>query len=93
MAGFSATNAIALNLYQNTLAKSSFLQCASVPLQPINPDPRILTLLVIGTADNVRAHILRQHALGVAEAGSWSKLIPVPSCPDKFMCILNRIMV
>jgi len=93
VAGFSATNAIALDLYQSTLAKSSFLQCTSVPLQPINPDPRLLTLLVIGTADNVRAHILRQHALGVAEADSWSELIPVPSCPDKFMCILNRIMV
>ena len=64
-----------------------------MPLQSINPDPRILTLLVIGTTDNVPSHILRQHALGVAEAGSWSKLIPVPSCPDKFMCILNRIMV
>jgi len=64
-----------------------------VPLQPINSDPRILTLLIIGTADNVRAHILRQHSLGLAEAGTWSKLIPVPSCPGKFMCVLNRIMV
>ena len=63
-----------------------------ISLQPINPDPRILTLLVIGTADNVRAHILRQHSLGVAEVGSWSKMIPVPNRPDKFMCILNRIM-
>ena len=64
-----------------------------ISLQPINPDLRILTLLVIGTADNVRAHILRQHSLGVAEVGSWSKLIPVPSCPGKFMCILNCVMV
>jgi len=64
-----------------------------ISLQPINPDPRVLTLLVIGTADNVRAHILRQHSLGVAEVGSWSKLIPVPNCPDKFMAVLNRIMV
>ena len=63
-----------------------------ISLQPINPDPRILPLLVIGTADNVRAHILRQHSLGLAEVGSWSKMIPVPNCPDKFMCILNRIM-
>ena len=64
-----------------------------ISLQPINPDPRVLTLLVIGTADNVRAHILRQHSLGVAEVGSWSKLIPVPNCPDKFMAVPNRIMV
>ncbi len=61
-------------------------------IQPINPDPRIFTILVIGTADNIRAHILRQHTLGVAEAGTWSKLIPVPNCPDKFMCVLNRMM-
>lgn len=64
-----------------------------VPLQPINPDPRVLTLLVIGTEDNVRAHILRQHTLGVAEATTWSKLIPVPSCPGKVMGVLNRMMV
>ncbi|WP_277881940.1 hypothetical protein [Leptolyngbya sp. FACHB-541] len=32
----------------------------------INPDPRIVTTLVIGTEDNVKAHILRQHTLGVA---------------------------
>jgi len=62
------------------------------PIQ-INPDPRILTLLVIGTEDNVRAHILRQHTLGVAEVGVWSKPIPIPNCPDKVMCVFNRIMV
>jgi hypothetical protein len=33
-----------------------------------NADPRVLTLIVIGTEENVRAHILRQHTLGVAEA-------------------------
>ena len=63
-----------------------------VPLQPINPDPRIFTILVIGTEDNVRSHMLRQHTLGVAEIGSWSKLIPVPSCPGKVMGVLNRLM-
>ncbi|MBD1999353.1 hypothetical protein H6G00_22535 [Leptolyngbya sp. FACHB-541] len=59
----------------------------------INPDPRILTTFVIGTEDNVKAHILRQHTLGVAEASAWSKPIPVPRYPDKVMCVLNRIMV
>lgn len=65
------------------------------PISPvqINPDPRILTLLVIGTRDNVKAHILRQHTLGVTEAGLWSKPIPVPTCPDKVMCVHNRVMV
>ncbi len=58
----------------------------------VNPDPRILTLLVIGTEDNVKAHIRRQHSLGVVEAGSWSKPIPIPNCPDKVLCVFNRIM-
>jgi hypothetical protein len=58
-----------------------------------NADPRILTVLVIGTEDNVKAHILRQHTLGVAEAGTWSKLQPVPNCPGKVMTILNRILL
>ncbi|MBD2461331.1 hypothetical protein H6G89_09755 [Oscillatoria sp. FACHB-1407] len=62
-------------------------------MQSINPDPRILTLLVIGTEDNVKAHILRQHTLGINEAGHWSKLLPVPNCPDKVMSVLNRVMV
>ncbi|MBW4662548.1 MAG: hypothetical protein KME15_28210 [Drouetiella hepatica Uher 2000/2452] len=66
---------------------------SSSSIQPINPDPRILTLLAIGTEDNVRAHILRQHTLGVAEAGAWSRPLPVPTCPDKVMCVLNRIMM
>lgn len=57
-----------------------------------NADPRILTVLVIGSEDNVRAHILRQHTLGVVEAGAWSRLLPVPNCPNKVMTILNRVM-
>ncbi len=61
------------------------------PIQ-INPDPRILTLLVIGTEDNVRSHILRLHSLNVAEIGAWSKPLPMPNCPDKVMCVLNQIM-
>jgi hypothetical protein len=52
-----------------------------------------LTGLAIGTAENVKAHILRQRTLGVAEADAWSKPILVPSCPGKVMCALNRIMV
>lgn len=68
------------------------LSAAVTVLQAIY-GPRILTLLVIGTEENVRAHILRQHTLGVAEAGAWSKPIPVHNCPDKVMCILSRIMI
>jgi hypothetical protein len=62
------------------------------PIQ-INPDPRVLTLLVIGTEDNVKAHILRQHTLSIAEVGAWSKPLPAPHCPDKVMCVLNCIMI
>jgi hypothetical protein len=58
-----------------------------------NTDPRIVTVLVIGTEENVKAHILRQHTLGVAEAGLWSKLLPVPNCRGKVMSILNRILM
>jgi hypothetical protein len=65
----------------------------STSLIQINPDPRILTTLVIGVEDSVRAYILRQHTLGVAEASAWSKPIPVPGYPDKVMCVLNRIML
>jgi hypothetical protein len=57
-----------------------------------NSDPHILTVLLIGTEDTIRAYIHRQHRLGVTEAGSWSKLLPVPNCPGKLMSILNKIM-
>ena len=62
------------------------------PIQSVNPDPNILTLLAIGTAENVRSYIWRQHTLGAADADAWSKPIPVPNCPGKVMCALNRIM-
>lgn len=57
-----------------------------------NTDPRILTLIVIGTEENVRSHILRQHSLGVVEAGAWSKPLPMAQCPGKVMCIFNRVL-
>jgi hypothetical protein len=57
-----------------------------------NADPRILTLIVIGTEENVRAHILRQHTLGVAEAGLWSKPLPLSQYPGKVISILSRVL-
>ncbi|MBD2000025.1 hypothetical protein H6G00_26010 [Leptolyngbya sp. FACHB-541] len=57
-----------------------------------NADPRILTLIVIGTEENVRAHILRQHTLGAAEAGLWSKPLPLSQCPGKVISILSRVL-
>jgi hypothetical protein len=55
-----------------------------------NSDPRILTILLIGSEDHIRSYIHRQHSLGVTEAGEWSRLLPVPNCPGKFMSILNK---
>ncbi len=50
-----------------------------------NDDPRILTVLLIGTQENVKAHILRQHTLGLTEASAWSKPLPTLNCPDKVL--------
>lgn len=57
-----------------------------------NTDPRILTVLLIGTEDRIKTYIHRQHNLGITEAGTWSKLLPVPNCPGKFMSILHQTM-
>ncbi|QYO62445.1 hypothetical protein [Leptolyngbya sp. 7M] len=57
-----------------------------------NSDPRIFTVLLIGTEGQITTYIHRQHTLGVTEAGAWSRLLPVPNCPGKFMSILNRTM-
>lgn len=57
-----------------------------------NDDPRILTVLLIGTEENVKAHILRQHTLGLTEAVAWSKPLPVPNSPNKILCIVNKTM-
>jgi hypothetical protein len=58
-----------------------------------NTDPRVLTVLVIGTEANVRTYMHDQHRLGVVEMGTWSKLLPVPNCPDKVMTLVNRMIV
>ena len=57
-----------------------------------NDDPYILTILLIGTEDHIRTYIHQQHNLGLTEAGTWSRLLPVPNCPGKFMSILNKPM-
>ncbi|GAB4152590.1 MAG: hypothetical protein Fur0046_32270 [Cyanobacteria bacterium J069] len=58
-----------------------------------NDDPDVLTTIVIGGRSHVQFHILRLHTLGVVEAGAWSKLMPLPSCPGKVMSLVNRAMV
>ena len=58
-----------------------------------NPDPHILTVLLIGTDDQIRTYIHRQHSAGITEAGAWSKLLPLSNCPGKVMSILNTTML
>ncbi|GAB4137554.1 MAG: hypothetical protein Fur0046_11690 [Cyanobacteria bacterium J069] len=58
-----------------------------------NDDPDVLTTIVIGGRSHVQSYILRLHTLGVVEAGAWSKLIPLPSCPGKVMSLVNQAMV
>ena len=58
-----------------------------------NSDPRILTILVIGTEEKVQGYIWSQQQSGFAEVGNWSRLLPVPNCPGKVMSILSKIML
>ncbi len=57
-----------------------------------NTNPHSLTVLLIGTEAHIKTYIHRQHSLGVTEAGSWSKLLPLPNCPGKVMSILHKTM-
>lgn len=55
-----------------------------------NSDPRILTVLVIGTEEKVQGYLCLQQQNGFAAVGDWSRLLPVPNCPGKVMSILNK---
>ncbi|NJO42731.1 MAG: hypothetical protein HC865_19475 [Cyanobacteria bacterium RU_5_0] len=66
------------------------LAMTSFPFEFDNSDPRILTILVIGTEEKVRGYIQWQHQKGFAEVGAWSEIIPVPNCPGKYMSLLNK---
>jgi hypothetical protein len=57
-----------------------------------NNDPRIFTVLVIGTEERVQGYIRAQHQTGLAEVNAWSRLLPVPNCPGKVMSILNQTL-
>lgn len=57
-----------------------------------NNDPRILTILVIGTEERVQGYIRAQYQNGFAEVNAWSRLLPVPNCPGKVMSILNQTL-
>ncbi len=61
------------------------------PIQ-INPDPRFLTIVVIGTPEHIDDFIREQHLRGYAKTYEWSKPQPVPDRPNKVMIALNRMI-
>ena len=62
------------------------------PIQ-INPDPHILTIVVIGIPETVETYIRDQHLRGYAKTYEWSKPQPAPNAADKVLVALNRLMV
>lgn len=62
------------------------------PVQ-INPDPRMLTIIVIGKLNPVEAYIREQHLRGYARSYEWSKPQPTPEPSDKVIIVLNRLVV
>ncbi len=62
------------------------------PIQ-INPDPRLLTIVVIGTPANVETYIRDQYLRGYAKVYEWSKPQPAPDGSHKVLVALNRIMI
>ena len=62
------------------------------PIQ-INPDPRLLTIVVIGIPEVVQSYIREQHLRGYAKAYEWSKPQPVPDGSAKVLVALNRTVV
>jgi len=63
----------------------------SAPIH-VNPDPRILTIIIIGTPEHVETYIFDQYLCDYAETYEWSKPQPVPGSPGKVIVVLNRIM-
>jgi len=64
----------------------------SAPIQT-NPDPRILTIIIIGMPEKVEEYIFDQYLRDYAETYEWSKPQPVPGSPGKVIVVLNRIVV
>ncbi|MBD1849231.1 hypothetical protein [Leptolyngbya sp. FACHB-711] len=61
------------------------------PIQ-INPDPRYLTIVVIGTPEHIDRYKREQHLRGYAKIYEWSKPQPAPDRSEKVIVALNRIM-
>jgi hypothetical protein len=55
-----------------------------------NSDPRMLTVIVIGTEEKVQGYLWLQQQNGFAAVGDWSRFLPVPNCPGKVLSILSK---
>ena len=64
----------------------------SAPVQ-VNPDPRFLTIVIIGTPENVETVVRDLHVRRYIQTDEWSRPQPVPDGSAKVMIALNRIMV
>jgi hypothetical protein len=58
-----------------------------------NSDPRILSIIVIGTPENVATYIRDQHLRGYAKTYEWSQPQPALDRPGKVATVLHRIML
>jgi hypothetical protein len=65
---------------------------SNLPIEPDSPTSidssrERIKLIIIGSAEGVREKIHLMHQRHVADAGSWSRLLPVPNS-DEVMSIL-----
>jgi hypothetical protein len=65
---------------------------SNLPIEPDIPEPiesnrERIKLILIGSTEGVREKIHLMHQRRLAEAGSWSRLLPVPNS-DEVMSIL-----
>jgi ACT domain-containing protein len=52
------------------------------------PEREQVKLVVLGSVAGVKEQIHKLHGLGFAEAGDWSRLLPVPEMEDVVMSVL-----
>jgi alkanesulfonate monooxygenase SsuD/methylene tetrahydromethanopterin reductase-like flavin-dependent oxidoreductase (luciferase family) len=54
------------------------------------PEREQVKLVVLGSVAGVKEQIHKLHVLGFADAGDWSRLLPVPEIEDVVMSVLVR---
>lgn len=58
----------------------------------IDPDPRCLSIVIIGSRKQIDAFIREQHTQNLSKFYEWTKPQPLPDYPDKQVSALNRIL-